>query len=551
MTNRSITFWGLLFSSISAILGSGWLFSAYYTSQLAGSAALISWVIGGILVIIVAFVFAELCSMIPITGSSTRIPHFTHGTLVSYTFAWLIWLSYLTLGPTEVQAMIQYIAFYYPDLLNANASLTSSGFCVAAILLLCISVINIYSLRWLVSINSFLTIAKIIIPLVISLVLLYFFFSFDHIAHPGNTKFAPFGLTGIFAAISSGGIVFAFNGFKVAAEMAGEAKRPKITVPLAIVGSVVVCVVIYVLLQSAFLSALPNNALGHGWNDLGMKDQFGPFATIAKINDLSPLLVLIFIGAVIGPFAAALMYTNSAARSLYGMSNNGYLPSIFMKISPEGNPIYAIVLNFFLGLLFFAPLPGWNSMASFLTSLMALTYSIAPISLYTLRKRLPNYPRPFKLIIGRFWAFAALYACTLMVYWSGWHIVSKAGFVIIAGLLILGLHHLLSRRSKSVKMKWNVRQSIWLWIYLIGLSLISYLGDYGIGALHVLSQTQVYIIMLILCGFSLKLAYYTSLKSDEIQNYIDTNIASQKSVDEYLKKHLKTGKRKKGLAYNN
>ncbi|UTW41438.1 APC family permease [bacterium SCSIO 12844] len=547
MAKRSVTFYGLLFSSISAILGSGWLFSAYYTSQLAGPAAMVSWIIGGALVIIIAFVFAELCSMIPITGSSTRIPHFTHGTLVSYTFAWLIWLSYLTLVPTEVQAMIQYLAFYYPTLLNSDASLTTSGFEIAAVLLLFVSIINVYSLRWLVRVNSFLTVIKIIIPLAISAVLLYFFFSFDQVTHPANTNFAPFGFTGIFAAISSGGIVFAFNGFKVAAEMAGEAKRPKVTVPLAIVGSVVVCVLVYLLLQSAFLSALPNNILSNGWEHLNIKDQFGPFATIAKINNLNPLLILIFIGAIIGPFAAALMYANSAARSLYGMSSNGYLPSIFMKVSPEGNPVFAIIVNFFLGLLFFAPLPGWNSMASFLTSLMALTYSIAPISLYTLRKRLPDYPRPFKLIIGRIWSLAALYACTVMVYWSGWHIVSKAGFVIIAGLVILCIHQLLKRNNHK-KLKWNVYESIWLWIYFIGITLISYLGNYGEGSLHYLSQTQVYLVTLVLCIVSLHLAYKMSLKSKVIQEQIEANIASQKSVDEYLEKHLKVGKFKKSRA---
>ncbi|MCF6808421.1 APC family permease [Thiotrichales bacterium 19S9-12] len=544
MSKRSVTFFGLLFSSISAILGSGWLFSAYYTSVLAGPAAMISWIIGGALVIIVAFVFAELCSMIPITGSSTRIPHFTHGTLVSYIFAWLIWLSYLTLVPTEVQAMIQYLAFYYPGLLNADASLTTEGFIFATILLLFVSIINVYSVRWLVRINSFLTILKIIIPLTISFVLLYYFFSYDNVTQPANTEFSPFGMSGVFAAISSGGIVFAFNGFKVAAEMAGEAKSPKVAVPLAIVGSVVICVIVYILLQSAFLAAIPHDALSQGWQHLNIQDQFGPFATIAKVNNLMPLLILIFIGAIIGPFAAGLMYVNSAARSLYGMSNNGYLPSILMKVSPEGNPVFAIILNFFLGLLFFAPLPGWNSMATFLTSLMALTYSIAPIGLYTLRKRLPDYPRPFKLVIGRIWSVAALYACTLMVYWSGWHIVSKAGFVILAGLVILVVHYFL-RFNRAKKMQWNFPQSIWLWIYFSGITLMSYLGNYGEGSLHLLTQNQIYLFGLILCILSLRIAYRVSLPAAEIKAHIEESIASQKSVDEYLEKHLKVGKLKK------
>ena len=111
---RSISTFGLLLTSVSAIVGSGWLFSAYYTASIAGPAAILSWVIGGISLVIVAFVFAEICGMLPVTASSTRIPQYTHGTIVSFMFAWMIWLSYLALMAAEVQAVIQYSSFYLP-----------------------------------------------------------------------------------------------------------------------------------------------------------------------------------------------------------------------------------------------------------------------------------------------------------------------------------------------------------------------------------------------------------------------------------------------------
>ena len=424
-----------------------------------------------------------------------------------------------------------------------NICLGAYGFAVATGLLLIVSIINVYSLRWLFKLNNFLTILKLIIPVVISLILLYYFFSFDHVVHPAKTEFAPFGINGILAAISSGGIVFAFNGFKVAAEMAGEAQKPKVTVPLAIVGSVVICLVVYLLLQVAFLSAIPSDVLSHGWTHMSIDDQFGPFATITKLNNLNPLLILIFIGAIIGPFAAALMYVSSSARSLFGMSSNDYLPSILKRVSPEGNPVYAIVLNFFLGLLFFAPLPGWNSMASFLTSLMALTYVIAPISLFTLRKHLPEYNRPFKLVFGKVWSLAAFYACTLMVYWSGWNIVSKAGFVVIAGLVILLLYTFFKKDKR--KTQWNFRQSIWLWVYFIGISFISYAGDYGEGARHWLNSNEVLVSALLLCFICLQVACKTSLKKEEIKSRIDQSIEAHKQADQYVEEHFKTDFKKK------
>ncbi len=86
MLKRSISPFALLLTSVSAILGSGWLFATYYISELAGPSAIFAWLIGGLSAILIAFVFAELCAMLPITGASIRIPHYTHGTLVSFLF---------------------------------------------------------------------------------------------------------------------------------------------------------------------------------------------------------------------------------------------------------------------------------------------------------------------------------------------------------------------------------------------------------------------------------------------------------------------------------
>jgi amino acid transporter len=133
---RSIKPLGLLFTSVSAIIGSGWLFSSYYSAQLAGPAAILSWIIGGSAVVCVAFVFAELCALLPISGSSTRIPLFTHGTLVSFLFSWIIWLSYVALTPTEVQAMLQYASFYFPNLISASGGLSTKGYMAATFLML-------------------------------------------------------------------------------------------------------------------------------------------------------------------------------------------------------------------------------------------------------------------------------------------------------------------------------------------------------------------------------------------------------------------------------
>jgi amino acid transporter len=523
---RTISSLSMLLTSISAILGSGWLFCAYYAATYAGYASIFAWILGGIMIIVVAFVFAEVGAMVPITGFSARVPHFTHGSLVSFIFAWIIWLTYQTLGPTEVQAMMQYLSFYYPSLLGSSAELTTTGMMVASCLLLVMTVINTFSMRWFTKINNFITAIKVIVPLMISFTFIAYYFlhtSTHHVNLLNHVPFSPHGFSGVFMAISSGGIIFAFNAFKSAAEMGGESRNPKRALPLAIVGSVVVCMIVYLLIQVAFLLSLSPHNLSEGWAKINLVSPFGPLAAVAYQNKLSILIPIIFIGAMVGPFAAGLIYVGSAARSLYGMSKNDHVPKLFSVLTGQGNPIFGIIIYFFLGLLMLTPFQGWNSMVTFLTSLLAVTYAIMPVCHYVMRKKLSHHARPFRLPLGKIWALIAFYACTLMIYWSGWDIISKMGFVVISGLAVLFIYSIF---RQDQKFQWSIKQSIWLWVYLGGITLLSYMGDYGHGK-HLISSYLICLLFFILCIITFFLANYFSLPA----TVMDTEIKKALSHD--------------------
>ena len=116
--DKSITSLGLLLISVSSIMGSGWLFSSFYATQTAGPAALISWIVGGVFMLIVAFTFAEVFSMLPVSGASVRIPQISHGKVVGIFCSLAFWFTYVVLIVIEVQAVIQYLCFYFPDLVG-------------------------------------------------------------------------------------------------------------------------------------------------------------------------------------------------------------------------------------------------------------------------------------------------------------------------------------------------------------------------------------------------------------------------------------------------
>jgi len=515
---RSISPYTLLFTSVSAILGSGWLFASYYTSKLTGPSALLAWLIGGGAIIIIAFVFAELCALIPVTGSSARIPQYTHGTIVSFMFAWIIWLAYAAFIPTEVQAVLQYLNYFFPSITRANGGLTTLGYFLATLLMLAISALNIVSLRWLLRCNNFLTIMKILIPTVISVIILILFLPSHHIVHPHHSRFMPYGFHGVLAAITSGGIIFAFNGFKQACEMAGEAKNPSRALPFAIIGSILICLTIYLLLQIAFLVSLNVHNLTQGWTHLDLQNNTSPITSILDQDHLSFLLPFLYLGAIIGPLATGLMYMGSSARSLYGMSKNNQIPELFQRLTTQGNPIFAIIVTFILGMCLFAPLPGWNNMISYLTSLMAITYSIAPICLLALRHQIPEYDRPFKLPFATFSSTLAFFICTLLVYWSGWAIISKASIAMLIGLVVLFIHRYLARNTEQPDLNW--KSSIWIWPYFFGIIIISYLGNFG-GGKNFIPFGWDFATIGIFCIIIMGLAIKFKLPKEITKNYID------------------------------
>ena len=86
---RSIGTMGLLFAAVGGIVGSGWLFGPYYAAQFAGPAAILSWVIGGALMMVIAMTFAELSSTFPLAGGTVRFLALSHGTMVSFSMGWI------------------------------------------------------------------------------------------------------------------------------------------------------------------------------------------------------------------------------------------------------------------------------------------------------------------------------------------------------------------------------------------------------------------------------------------------------------------------------
>src|SRR3954463_13953209 len=270
---REIGLIGLLWASVGSIIGSAALSGARKGWAPAVPAAIISWVIGGAAILVLALVHAELGGMYPVSGGSARFPHYAFGGAAGASFGWVSFLQSATVAPIEVSAVINYATHYsfakgWLNTGSTEPTLTASGLVVAVVLMAIISSINFQGVRALANTNSAVTWWKVGVPLGTILIV-----AIAGGLHPGNFTaadgFAPDGAQGILAAVATSGIIFAYLGFEQADQLAGESKNPKRDIPVAVIGSVGIGLIVYIALQVIFLLALPASAIGSTWAHVG------------------------------------------------------------------------------------------------------------------------------------------------------------------------------------------------------------------------------------------------------------------------------------------
>ena len=234
---------GLLFASVGSIIGSGWLFGALNAAVAAGPAAIISWGLGGVMILMIALVYAELGTMFPLSGGVVRFPHLAFGSFASYSAGWITWVAVSTTAPIEVEAALQYATKYAPFTAAHTVAgetvytLTGLGYVTAVILMALFVVVNFYGVRWFARINNALVGWKIFIIL---LVVAAFLLTAVHGENFTSHGFMPQGWHGVFTAIATSGVVFSYLGFRQGIEFAGETDNPRRNVPIAVVGSVLI-----------------------------------------------------------------------------------------------------------------------------------------------------------------------------------------------------------------------------------------------------------------------------------------------------------------------
>jgi len=544
--DRGVSFLGLLWASEGSLIGSGWLFGALTAASIAGPSAIIAWIIASLIVIVLALVHAELGGLFPVSGGTSRFPHYAFGSVAGATFGWFAFMQAATVAPIEVLAAIQYLSSTSlgSGLFDAtNSTLTGSGVVVAIVLMFLFVVVNLIGIRWLARVNNVLTTWKVLIPVVTIVVLLITHFHGGNFSHGGGFFVKGAAFKDIVIAIPTGGIVFSLLGFEQAVQLGGEARNPK-DVPRAVIVSILIGAAVYILVQIAFIGALDPGLLTHGgtWTGLATPGHNAalkalnkaPFYAVASVAGLAWLAAILRADAVISPGGTGLIYLTSASRISFGLSKNGYIPPVFERNSARTKvPTLGIIITALIGLLFLLPFPSWNKLVGVVTSASVLMYAGAPLALGALRLQKADLPRLYRLPAGHILAPAAFVLANFIVYWAGWNTYSTLIVVLLIGYALMFVSFRFHLNPNEPKLDWGA--AIWLFPYLIGMGIISYFGQFGPGGIlggvgifkNVLAggynTIPLYVDLAILTVFSLVI-YYTAmakrLPGPQVDHYV-------------------------------
>ncbi|MEM9107514.1 MAG: APC family permease [Pseudomonadota bacterium] len=516
---------GLTALAVSGIIGSGWLFAPMLAAQLAGPAAIVAWIIGSLAMLLLALTFAEISAMFPLPGGIAGIPQVTHGNVVSIAMGWTAWLGYLLTAPVEVEATLRYLGRYAPWIFEGGnfESLSWAGSGAAMFMMVLFVILNALGVKLFTAINTSITWIKVIVPLIITA--MFVASSFDTANFTAPDGFAPYGVGGILAAVSSGGVILSMIGFRHAIDMAGEVRNPGRILPLSMIGAMLICLLLYLGLQIAFIGALQPGELANGWAGLKFTHPGGPLASIATALGLLWLVTLMNSTAVISPFGSALVAVGANARLVLAMTGTGFMPSIFARLSRFGVPLNALLLNLLIGWLAVAFL-DFSEIVAIHSSLVVLSFIVGPIAVVALRSLAPDYKRPFKLPVVGLIGYVTFILATLIVYWSGWQTIRILGLTMVIGAVIFAF-----RMRDMNRDDLDLRQAAWLVPYFAGIGLLSYLGSFG--GIKVLSQGYDIAACAVFCAIVYRYALKSALSKAQFEQQTDeilVRIGYDKSV---------------------
>jgi APA family basic amino acid/polyamine antiporter len=456
---RALGAMNLVMLGIGAIIGTGiFVLTGTVAAQNAGPAVVLSFVFAGIASAFAALCYAEFASLVPIAGSAYAYAYTTLGEAVAWFIGWNLVLEY-ALGATTVSigwsgyvvSFLNGIGVHIPAALQAApgtiVQLADGTTATAVFNLPAVLVVALATALLVVGIKESANVNNIIVFVKVGVVVLFIVFAASHIVASNWVPFIPentgarenFGFTGVMAG--AGIVFFAYIGFDAVSTAAQETKNPQRDLPIGIIGSLLVCTVLYILVSGIATGVVP-------YTELDVPD---PIAVVADRAGLGWMSQLIKLGAIAGLSSVIIVMLLGQTRVFYAMSRDGLLPPFVKKVHPKYQTPYITTIVTGIVVAIFGGFLNVREAASLVSIGTLLAFVVVSVGIAVLRIREPDLPRPFKTPL--WWLVAPLGALSSMylmisLQWVTWErliIWTIIGMVIY---FLYGRRHALTAGAK-------------------------------------------------------------------------------------------------------
>ncbi len=406
---RTLGAGGLVALGIGAIIGAG-LFSitGMAAANHAGPAITISFIVAGLGCLFAGLCYAEFASMIPVAGSAYTYSYATMGEFVAWIIGWDLVLEYAvgaaTVGISWSRYLIKFLEGFN---IHLPVEFTIGPWDGGIINLPAVFIIVIMSLLLIKGTKGSATVNAFIVALKVTVVLVFIFLGWRYINNsnytpyiPDNTgEFGAFGFSGIIRAAAI--VFFAYIGFDAVSTAAQEAKNPKRDMPIGILGSLLICTILYILFAHVMTGVT-------SYTSFAGKDGIAPVAVAIEhmgrttnaagvIQPDYPWLNRAIVVAILAGYASViLVMLMGQTRVFFSMSKDGLIPKIFSKVNPKtqtpakSNLLFMVFVSLFAA---FVPARVVGEMTSIGT---LFAFILVCLGVLVMRKKMPDLPRAFR-----------------------------------------------------------------------------------------------------------------------------------------------------------